>query len=482
MGEQKSQQTIFHLLFRPLFARGQGQFRERANRLSISGKDTKTDDRTAWGIYWQKLRQPWRTEPEIETKRQKFLDERRSIIPDTEHGIYPFKDIEPKLSRADIEWLLATHENRNGLMLWRGEKQRKHEGLDLRGADLRRVDLSQLPLAHLRGGLTWDEWRIATEEQRNRAAVLMEGADLFTAHLESAILCGAHLEGADLSWAQLEGADLYGTHLEGATLRYANLERGVLRRAHLEGTNLFRTNLEGANLSLANLAGADLRSAFFDNATTMRDVIPFDVKHGFISVADVRWAGVNLALLQWPRRRWGKVLVLGDEREARMSKTHEGKTKETTTRLSEYQAAVRANRQLATALQSQGLSELADHFAYRAQMLQREVWRRQQRLLKCALSWFLYLLAGYGYRPLRSLFLYLFVLGVFASAYYLVGPHLSCVDALVLSVTSFHGRGFFPVDINLHSLVTRLAALEAVVGLFIEISFIATFTQRFFGR
>jgi len=27
-----------------------------------------------------------------------------------------------------------------------------------------------------------------------------------------------------------------------------------------------------------------------------------------------------------------------------------------------------------------------------------------------------------------------------------------------------------------------LAALEAVIGLFIEISFIATFTQRFFGK
>jgi hypothetical protein len=30
--------------------------------------------------------------------------------------------------------------------------------------------------------------------------------------------------------------------------------------------------------------------------------------------------------------------------------------------------------------------------------------------------------------------------------------------------------------------LTGLAAVEAVVGLFIEISFIATFTQRFFGR
>ena len=53
--------------------------------------------------------------------------------------------------------------------------------------------------------------------------------------------------------------------------------------------------------------------------------------------------------------------------------------------------------------------------------------------------------------------------------------------ALVFSVTSFHGCGFFPEALSFESWVSRLAALEAVLGLFIEISFIATFTQRFFG-
>jgi hypothetical protein len=54
--------------------------------------------------------------------------------------------------------------------------------------------------------------------------------------------------------------------------------------------------------------------------------------------------------------------------------------------------------------------------------------------------------------------------------------------ALVFSVTSFHGRGFFPENLNFESWVTRLAALEAATGLLSEISFIATFTQRFFAR
>ena len=47
---------------------------------------------------------------EISKERQEFLAERRKIKPDYRQDIYPFKDI--KLKRADIEWLLATHESK----------------------------------------------------------------------------------------------------------------------------------------------------------------------------------------------------------------------------------------------------------------------------------------------------------------------------------------------------------------------------------
>jgi hypothetical protein len=61
------------------------------------------------------------------------------------------------------------------------------------------------------------------------------------------------------------------------------------------------------------------------------------------------------------------------------------------------------------------------------------------------------------------------------------GYPFSPLEAAVFSLTSFHGRGFFPGGLSLDDPVTVLAALEAVIGLFIEISFIATFTQRCFG-
>jgi hypothetical protein len=155
-------------------------------------------------------------------------------------------------------------------------------------------------------------------------------------------------------------------------------------------------------------------------------------------------------------------------------------------RLDAFRAAVRANRQLATALRDQGMNEEADQFAYRAQVLQRQVFRRQGKRGRYLLSWFLDRVAGHGYRPQRSLYTYFAVLVVFTIAYFLLGPtqgHPFQPDgALVFSVTSFHGRGFFPENLSFESWVTRLAALEAVLGLFIEVSFIATFTQRFFGK
>src|SRR6266536_2926413 len=114
-----------------------------------------------WHAHWQVKGLPWRTEPEIGAKRQEELSKCRAIVPDIEKGIYPFKGM--KLSRADVEWLLATHENGRGPVDWSDEGQRSRNGLDLRGADLHFTDLQQLPLTRLRCALTHDEQLWATE-------------------------------------------------------------------------------------------------------------------------------------------------------------------------------------------------------------------------------------------------------------------------------------------------------------------------------
>ena len=211
------------------------------------------------------------------------------------------------------------------------------------------------------------------------------------------------------------------------------------------------------------------------------------------SLGDIRWGGVGTVdLTAVP---WDSVWRLGDERNAGFFDGAGG-----------HEAVVRAYRQLAAQLRVQGMSEVADRFSSRAQVRQRGVlrrllsaWRRPW-LLPGAIgryfgSWFLALLAGYGYRPARTIFWYLAVVAGFAFMYMQVthgwvpfglpAPSslapLPWYEALILSVSSFHGRGFFQPLQSLGDPIAALAAIEAVIGLLIEISFIATFTQRFFG-
>jgi len=429
---------------------------------------------------------PWRKEPEIDLKRQAYLAECLAKVPDVKKGCYPFQG--EKLSRADIEWLLVTHENGKGPVDWRDEKQHHRKGLDLRGAHLHQVDLCDLPLACLSGGLTREEWQRTTLQQRDKAGVHLEGADLSEAHLEGAILEGAHLYGATLR----------GTFLQRANLFRADLRSTYLREVHLEQASLRGARLEGAYLPNAHLEGANLRNAFFDGASNLEGISLSDEKGATAVLADVSWGNVNLALVDWSR-----IARLGDESKAHRLRTSQGIEKQRAKQLEDYRAAVRATRQLANAMRAQGMNEEAIPFAYRAQALQRKVlwrqalwgeaealqqrtslrgiWRRFRKLAALIFSYFLDAIAGYGYKPGRTAIIYLVVIAVFALCYDTIGQ-LTPATALIFSITSFHGRGFLPGPFTLGSPVTALAATEAVMGLFIEISFIATFTQRFFGR
>ncbi len=398
------------------------------------GQRPTNDDTEGWEAHWNTQGQPWRTEPEIDVTRQKYLDERRSIKPDIVNGIYPFKDI--KLTRADVEWLLATHENGRGPVDWSNEKiLHEHKGLDLRGADLRQLNLNGLPLTHLYGGLDQAEREVATEEQMEMAAVHLEGASLKRARLERAVLSNAHLEHADLFRAHLVRANLYGAHLE----------RTNLQQVHLEGAYLLKSTLTDEN-------GIGPR------------------------LVRVRWGNADLAVVKWSQMK-----MLAEDYAAKQKK-HNGKAIDRATRLERYELAVRANRQLAVALQGQGLNEDAARFNYRAQLLQRKVFWYQHNFGQYLFSLLLDLLAGYGYKPGRSFIAYALVISLFATLYELLGTHLAWNEAIVISMTAFHGRGFFPNQFHPGDPQALVAAIEAFVGLLIEVTFIATLTQRLFGK
>lgn len=543
-----------------------------------------------WHEYWQAKGFPWRTEPEIDTKRQEELNKRRNIVPDIEKRVYPFKGM--KLNRADVEWLLATHENGRGPVDWSDEWQRKRKGLDLRGAILCQADLQALPLACLIGGISseevmhlllarhLDEGRIHLESADLRYAHLegarlrhahLEFADLYEAHLEDAelslarlesawldkaylrntklhyahliaanldeayldgadlsqadakgaFLDRAHLEKADLSSAHLEKASLKGTFLNNANLRYAELAGANLYNAHLQGANLLEAHFEGKRMQTDDLKRArkwfhgprwrgmedvinsseeweelqeefpeellpaDLSGAFFDSATRLETAYLGDRKYGFVSLADVSWGDINLSIVNW-----ADVKMLGDERIARQRKKNGDKRE----RVRAYQQAVRANRQLAVALLNQGLNEDAARFSYRAQVLQRKVfwfqllqprlsfWQRFRPLGAWLFSWFLSLIAGYGYKLMRSFGAYVLIISTFTILYLWLSPQLAWYEAIVVSMTAFHGRGFSPSTFSPGDPLSIASAFEAFVGLIIEVTFIATLTQRFFGK
>ncbi len=404
-------------------------------------QQSATGDRAAWRAWWSERGQPWRQEPEVAAERAQLLAQRHKLAPNVGQSVYPFAG--QTLSRADVEWLLAAHDDNRGPIDWSDEAQRLREGLDLRGTDLRRVDLRGLPLARLLGGAAG-----GTDEQQEQAAIRLDGANLAGAQLQGAELRHAHLENADLRKAMLESANLAGAFLTGADLREA----------------------QGAP------PPADLRGAFMDHGTNLRHARLGTADLGYISVADVSWGGANLAVVDWTGAH---AVTLGDEREALRSFNPDGARKDRATRLKDYAAAVRANRQLAVALRAQGLDEEAARFAYRAQVLQRRVALRRLRLGSYLFSLFLDGLAGYGYKPGRSVVVYLAVIFGSAAAFFFLGQSdsvtFSPLGALVFSVTSFHGRGFFPGGLALDDPLTILAAAEAILGLLIELSFIATF-------
>ena len=407
-----------------------------------------TSDPQAWKAYWKAQGQSWRTELEINAERQAYLAKRRTIEPNIEKGIYPFKDV--KLNRADVEWLLATHGNGQGPVDWSNQGLLEREGLDLRGADLQGVNLRRLPLTAMVGALDWDAWLSATVEQRETAT----------------------------------------THLERANLSFAHLERAILRGTHLEKADLYRTHLEGAYLYTAHLEGAILKRVIFDSNTQLGKSILSNEEFGTAVLDDVGWNNVNLTEVNWELI---KGLSHQEPRKNRRDKT----TSDTEGFFNEYHRVIRTDLQLAHVLQEQGLNEVSSYFAYRAKVLQRRlIWlyafqkklnllQMTGKLVSYLFSLFLDILAGYGYRPGRSFLWYLIIIFGFAMSYYTLG-HLPLIpDAFVYSLTSFHGRGFFPGFANkssLHEPLIMFAALEAVIGLFIEISFIATFTQRYLGK
>jgi uncharacterized protein YjbI with pentapeptide repeats len=451
------------------------------------------DDPAAWRAFWEKLGMSWRTAPEIGAERQAELAEFRAHPVDS-----PFEHV--ALSRADVEWLLATHES-NGTTgpVLHGSLFRSRPGPNLSGARLPQTDLSGLPLSET------DFRRAEFDKVDLREARLyranLQGAVLVFANLEGAFLSSANLRSAALVLANLERANLTSADLHGAILNLANLQGADLTGANLQNASLGDANLQGAALHDANLSGADLRRAMLNHVTGIERATVGKGPEDSIRVADILWGGANLSVVNnQDGVPWSGVEFLKDEL---VDEQDDGFTAERANQ--QLTTAVRAYRQLATALRAQGLADEADRFAYRAQELRlrrawREVkaghWKDRLRQIGPAMGLgALWGLAGFGYRPARPLRWW--VAGVVAGtlAFYAVDhPMCACWPlgvpngegvwaAFIASINALHGRGVFFTDTGAPTLAQGgVASVLAVFGLVIEATLIATFTQRFFGR
>jgi len=362
------------------------------------------------------------------------------------------------LSGAQMRGATLRHAQLKGAKL----RQTQLQKADFIGAQLEEADLQQ---AHL--------------ERADFSLAQLKGAKLQQAHLEGADFMAAHLEEADLSRTQLEGANLLRTHLEGANLTEAHLERADLTEAHLERANLSKAHLEHTNLSGVFLdTSVDVSTVVWTTAT--ESVGP--------QFADVHWGEVNLTAVDWE-----SITILGDEqlaaqrREATQAFTVKS-LKQRQDRVKEYKAAGRAYRLLFVALRSQGLTAPATRYRYRAEIMDRKASWHAGQWGRWLFSWLLGTFAGYGDRLGRLFATYGITVSLFAlvmlGAALQSGANLSldtARDALVLSVTSFHGRGVQPPGLRLTDTLAMLAGLEAVFGLLIEGLFIAAFTRRVTG-
>jgi uncharacterized protein YjbI with pentapeptide repeats len=389
-----------------------------------------TADRQAWRAYWVYCQQAWRIEPEISITRQRELTVLRNRPADSEKGIYPFQ--KQRLSRADVEWLLATHEQGRGPVLPRDVESRT--GLDLRGANLAGAHLAGLPLTGFVGSLVTVSPGQDEYETRKKAAVHLEGANLSGTHLEYAHLEGVHMEGACLEHACLQSAYLDGAYLEDANLRHADcfeasldgawlwsvhgeearlwcasmreaqffsthLERADLSEARLDGAELMEVFLEGANLKHACLAGATLYRVYFDYATQLLMIDLGDDARGLASLSHIRWGEADIDGISWSR-----VPMLGNEVEASQKIDDHGEPKSLKRRRGDYRGAITATRQLARALQAQGFDEEAAYFALRARRLERTLFFLRGRWGAFLYAQFSDWFNAYGYRSERGFF------------------------------------------------------------------------------
>lgn len=432
---------------------------------------------------------------------------------------------ETRLKGADLQGVNLRQQNLEGVDL---------EEVDLRGADLTGACLrgAHLAKAQLQGAtLVGTDLRGAQLKDADlQGAILnqamLDGATLKRANLRDANLERTNLQGADLREARLQGANFYQAWFDSnPSLGYrpADLQRAVLDVTTTVTEAVLGNTLDGF-VTVADTAwnGANLATTAWaklvDAGGKLGDELAAEVQlrqirsrsprksclarlsyHGgrFWHAARSRPLRQTLSAGRRQARSlgyalWSRVSAPRSLRSGLRPRSRFGRLRHRPHPSSDVVRAcidaARANRQLALVFAAQGLSSEAAVLDYRAHLWQRKV-------LQLTLGWkhleywessLLLVVSGYGYKVWRSLVTYVFLILLFAAANLWGAPllppykHVPPGLALLLSVLSFHGRGFVSADLATKTSYSIIAALEAVVGLVFEAIFIATLIRRLF--
>ncbi len=403
----------------------------------------------------------------------------------------------------------------------------KFGDLDLRHAILSGANLENAVLGGVR--LTGAIMGAANLRDAYLGGAKMEGVFLDRANLEGTILRGAQLARASLRRARARFADLGDATLDDAIMRHADLREaqliaarmrrvdlreGMLQRANfiqadLTDAYLYEAQLEGTLFTDAILIRCDLRRSRLDatsrlNRARLDDASLEQASLGETNLAVVEWKPIVVYLENSASAQAEPhgVRRLGDEIEAReaykrvytydsggrhrvLSK-REKKTR--LQRVRDYRAAERAYRALSVALSDQGLTRDATRFQYKSEVMGRKATFHERNYIRWLASGSLDFFAGYGIHQIwRLLLTYLGAIGVFCVAYWLIGqylggPHITWLNAALLSFNSFHGRGIgLGSNVGLSDTMRTVAIAEGIVGVLIEALLVAALVRRITG-
>ena len=260
----------------------------------------------------------------------------------------------------------------------------------------------------------------------------------------------------------------------GVIFTKASFVEADLTRAQLSDAALQRADLSGCDLTDAQLQGANLQGAVMSDQTEL----PKKFIGQNTRLVDIHWNNVPLSGIEaedWPQ-------IVFDES---VIQPH----LERYPRVLALRNAERAYRGLAQTLRAQGMVDLASRYRRREKLIAGRALGANRQYAQQFGGWLLHIITGYGESIFTILRSYIITIIAFTFVYYVIlnggiasFQGTTVIDALVFSVTSFHGRGFFSafsVNVTPHDPIAIIAMVEAVLGLFIEVTLIAAFSRRF---